>query len=139
MKIKIWTSIILLTVLALPPACFALDGKIAFGYFFDQEHVRALPDGGLAEYRSEIEIGHRIGLFKGEVRPFLNLITLMDEYNDDGTFHPASIRYTVGVGWEKQVSKHFRFFTSLEHFCWHPVDSDGTVESANYIEIGFRF
>ena len=139
LKAALISIAVFMALMGMPTKSHAIDGKIAFGYYFDQEEVRAYPDGGLAKYRSEIEIGHRMGLFKGDVRPFLSLITLMDDYNDGGSFHPASIRYTVGIGWEKKVSKRFFFFTSLEHFCWHPVDSDGTVESADYVEIGFRF
>ena len=139
MKIKHLISLIVLLLLIIPSLCFAIDGQVSFGTYFDQENVRARPDGGKASYRSEIEIGHAMGLFTGTVRPFVNFITLMDEYNEDGSFHPASIRYTVGIGWEKPLSKHLSFFTAIKHFCWHPVDADGTVEQANFFEIGFRF
>jgi hypothetical protein len=137
MKKIIWISLAILLVL--PAACLALDGKIAFGCYLAPEHVRAYPDGGLASYRSQVEIGHRMALLTGHLRPFVNLTTLMDQYNDNGSFHPGSIRYTVGIGWEKQLSGQFFFFTNVEHFCWHPVDGGGTVESANYIEVGLRF
>ena len=133
------TVLLLIIFFAFTSPCLAVDGFVSFGAYFDQENVRARPDGGEAAYKSEVEIGHRIGLFSGQVRPFVNFITLMDEANDNGTFHPASIRYTVGLGWEKALSKRLWFFTTIKHFCWHPVDEGGTVEQANFFEIGFRF
>ena len=136
---KIWISIVLLTLLAVPCPGFAADGKVCFGYYFDQNNLRSRPDGGLASFRSEVEIGQSLPCLTGKIRPYVNLVTLMDAYNDDGSFHPASIRYTLGIGWEKQLSRRIHFFTSLQHFCWHPVDAEGTVESTNYIEFGFRF
>jgi hypothetical protein len=132
-------SVLFIIVCSLPAKSFALDGFVTFGTFFDQKHVRAYPDGGLAEYKSEIEIGHRMAFLTGHIRPHLNLITLMDSYNDNGTFHPSSINYSVGLGWEKQLSKHLSFIATLKHFCWHPIDAVGSVAQGNYFEIGFRF
>jgi hypothetical protein len=139
MKILLRISIALLLLFMLPTSSLALDGLVTFGTFFDQQNVRARPDGGLASYKSEVEIGHGLPLLTGQIRPFLNFITLMDEYNDDGSFHPASIRYTAGLSWEKPLSKRLSFFTCWKHYCWHPVDAAGTVEQANYFEVGFRF
>lgn len=139
MKIKLWINLSLLAVLVLPSACLAVDGKVSFGSYQNQQNVRSRPDGGLAEYQSEIEIGHRMGLFTGQIRPFVNLITLMDDYNDNGSFHPASINYSVGLGWEKQITGQLFFFTTVKHFCWHAIDTNGPVAQANYFEVGFRF
>ncbi len=139
MKIKTKMILIAAIVLILPTTAMAIDGLVSFGTYFNQENVRAYPDGGKADYRSEVEIGHQMGFLTGTIRPFVNLITLMDAYNDDGSFHPASIRYTVGLGWQRPITRHISFFTAIKHFCWHPVDSDGTVEEGNYFEIGFRF
>lgn len=135
---KIWMSVLLM-VLALPAAAPAMDGFVAFGAYFDQQNVYSRPDGGEAAYRSEVEIGHRMAFLKGYMRPYLNFMTLMDAYNGNGTFHPASINYTVGIGWERALSQRLTFFSRIKHFCWHPVDSNGTVAQANYIEFGFRF
>ena len=131
-------SIVLMIALLAPAAAWAVDGKVAFGYFADPHHVRSRPDGGAALWRSEVEVGHKMSLLTGQIRPFVNLETLMDAYNGNGTFSPASIRYTVGIGWEKSLGR-VAFFMSFEHFCWHPVDNGGTVEEANYIEVGFKF
>ena len=140
MKIKhVLISLVLVATLGLPAAAQAVDGFVSFGKFFDQQNVYAMPGGGLAAYKSEVEVGHRMPLFTGQIRPFVNLVTLMDEHNSDGSFHPASIHYTVGVGWEKTLSSRISFFTAAKHFCWHPVDSAGLVASGNYIEFGFRF
>lgn len=123
----------------MPTPAHAVDGFVSFGTFFDQANVYSRPGGGLAEYKSEIEIGHRMPLFTGTIRPYINLLTLMDAYNGNGSFHPSSIDYTIGLTWEKQLSADLALFTRLKHFCWHPIDGDGVVAQADYFEIGFRF
>lgn len=122
-----------------PAVSHAVDGMITFGTFFDAQNVRLRPDGGQAEYQSEIKLGHRFAFLHGFLRPFVDLTTFMDGHNGDGSFHPGSIRYDVGLSWETKVNKRLFFLTSLRHYCWHPVDANTTVEQANYFEIGFRF
>ena len=69
MKLKISLSaIVILLAACLPVPAAAVDGFVSFGLFFDQANVYARPEGGSAEYQSEIEIGHRMNLFGGQIR-----------------------------------------------------------------------
>ena len=136
---SLFNCIIVAALCFVPASAHAVDGFASFGAYADQENVYSRPDGGQATYKSEVEVGHRVDFLTGQLRPWVNLITLMDQYNGDGSFHPASIRYTVGIGWEKPLTGRLSFFTSVRHFCWHPIDADGAVAQANYFEVGFRF
>lgn len=131
--------ILAMIVCMTPSVCLALDGKVTFGRYFNAENVRSCPDGGLAEFRSQVEVGHAMRFLGGTIRPYLNLTTLMDRYNGDGSFHPASIIYSLGLDWEKQITDRLYFMAGFSHHCWHPVDSGGTVDQADNVEIGFRF
>jgi hypothetical protein len=140
MKIsQLLIAIVMIGFCCMPATGHAVDGFVSFGGFSDQENVYSRPCGGEAEYKSEVEVGHRMPLFAGQIRPFVNFVTLMDNYNGDGNFHPASIHYTVGVGWEKPLTQRISFFAAAEHLCWHPIDAAGLVSQGNYFEFGFRF
>jgi hypothetical protein len=129
---KYWLAA--LAALLLTCNAWALDGKVYFG-LFDTDSLRAQSDGtSIARYITGVEIGHEIE--KLRLRPYVELITLMDEYHGDSrTFHPASIEYKIGLDfnvWEGLYLKG-------EHSCWHPVDSGGTVEVYNLLQIEYRF
>lgn len=59
----------------------------------------------------------------------------MDEYVGNGTFHPMSVKYDLGIEIDLWKGLMFEF----EHSCWHPVDIGGTVESYNLYKIKYRF
>ena len=104
-------------------------GEVYFGRYFNSDAI-AYPDGGIPEYIAGVEIGQEISRF----RPYIIIETIIDE-KDGASFHPASIRYDLGIGvdiWKGISAK-------LEHSCWHPVDRGGTVEEYNLFTIRYRF
>lgn len=109
---------------------YGLDGEVYFGKLFDSS-LRAEPDGGQASYSAGMEIGHRIGI----IRAYTGIDTLCDEYNDDGTFHPSSVRYEIGI----EANVYDGFWIEASHMCWHPVDKSGTVEQYNMIKAVLKF
>ena len=107
----------------------AVDGEIYFGQYHNSTEI-ASPDGGIPEYIAGIEIGQKINRF----RPYALIETIMDERNNT-SFHPASIRYNLGVS----VDIWNGISLEAEHSCWHPVDKEGTVEEYNLFTIRYRF
>lgn len=111
-----------------------VNGRLWFG-IYDTDTKRAQPDGTtFAKFETGLDIGYTFD--KINLRPYTTLITLMDEYHDgEGTFHPASIDFRVGLDWNVYKGLHL----IGEHSCWHPIDSGGTVEVYNLIKIEWRF
>lgn len=110
----------------------AFDADIYTG-FMQNSTLRSSPGNNseYAEYVQGIKAGHNIGKF----RLYGELETLLDGYNGSGTFHPASIRYTTGVSY--RVWKEL--IVSLEHMCWHPIDTGGRIEEYNMLMFNYHF
>lgn len=112
--------------------CYAFDADIYAGMYFDSTYASSpLRDGSTAKYMNGISVGHNIGKLRG----YVNVETLSDQYNNDGSFHPDSIRYTTGLRYNiwKGLS------VDAEHLCWHPIDGAGKVEQYNLIKINYHF
>ena len=123
----IW-KILLITIL-LPSAAFA-GGDIYFGKYIEP-HYRACPDGGNAQYVAGIMLDKPLGRFT----PHIELQTLMDDYNGNGTFHPASIKYDLGI----RADIYKGTYVDFSRMCWHPVDRGGTVEEYWLVKIGYKW
>jgi len=128
---KIILILFVIGALALPGAVFAIDGEISVGMFTDS-NKRAHPDGGTAEFMSSLEVGHTFNDF---IRPYVELITLSDAYNNNGTFHPSSIEYIVGA----EIGLTDNLYLDVKHSCWHPIDKGGTVEQYNLFQMKYKF
>ena len=68
---------------------------------------------------------------------YADVQTLMDK-TIGFAYHPTSINYITGI------STDFKNITiSLEHQCWHPIDSESTinedVETYNQVMIRYKF
>ena len=124
------TILMVLILCLIPATAMALDGEVYFGFLMDST-LRAYPDGGRARYVSGVELGQRIDIF----RPYLKLETLMDSYNGDGSFHPASIRYDIGIS----ADIYRGLYIKGSRMCWHPVDRAGSTEEYWQIRIGYKF
>ena len=124
----IFFTIILLCLSTVPSS--AVDGRLYFGKYFDQT-LRSNPSGGIAEYVAGVEVGESINIF----RLYTGIETLMDGSNGDGTFHPASVEYTIGG----TVNLFDNLYLRAEHVCWHPVDGMGNVEHYNILQIEYKF
>ena len=122
--------IIIILLLLYPRLSCAVDGEIYIGQYANST-ARAYPDGGVRDFISGIKIGQQINRF----RPYLQIETLIDEYVGNGTFHPGSVRYKIGI--DVDIWKGIYF--GAEHECWHPVDREGTVEEYNLFTIKYRF
>ena len=110
----------------------AFDADIYAGMYFDSTYASSpLRDGSTAKYMNGVSVGHNIGKLRG----YINVETLSDQYNNDGSFHPDSIRYTTGLRYNiwKGLS------IDAEHLCWHPIDGAGKVEQYNLIKINYHF
>ncbi len=108
----------------------AVDGEIYIGKY-GSSTARAYPDGGVREFVAGITVGQTISRF----RPWAQIETIIDDYNNNGTFHPGSVRYRLGI----DVDIWKGIYLGIEHECWHPVDRGGTVEEYNLITIKYRF
>jgi len=134
MKILLMTIILLLTY----PTVYAIDGEVYFGHFFDIDSAKnnksAAPNTDeIAEYIFGVKLNENIGIFN----IYGDISTLMDERA--GTFfHPASVSYDIGISLDIQ-----KFTISLEHQCWHPVDSEANefddVEVYNQVMLRYKF
>lgn len=124
-------KIILVVLLLFPSISCAWDGEVYFGALLDST-VRAQPRGWTsAQFASGVEVGH---LVFDVVRPYVKLDTLMDDYNNNGSFHPASIRYTIGIGARIWEGLHADF----SRMCWHTIDGPGT-EEAWIIKLSYKW
>ena len=124
------TLIIIIGIfLFIPIYAQAVDGEIYFGSFYNSTS-RAYPDGGIPKYIAGVEIGQEINRF----RPYIRIETIIDDY-ENATFHPASVRYDIGLSID--IWKGISF--NAHHSCWHPVDRSGAVEEYNLFTIRYRF
>lgn len=122
---------ILFVWILLCSSALAVDGEVYFGKFNpDTTTARAYPDGGVCEYIAGIEVGQKINRF----RPYLKIETIMDDY-ENSKFHPASIRYDIGL----DINAWKGMFLELKHSCWHPVDRGGTVEQYDLFLLKYKF
>lgn len=121
--------VIALVVLFVPAIATAFDAELYFAELW-RSNLRAAPDGGRAAYVSHVEVGHRMSIF----RPYAIIETIIDEYNESGWFHPASIKYDLGIRMDiKNV------YIEISHMCWHPIDSYGVIEQYDMLKFGVRF
>ena len=129
-----WTlaGIVVWCTLVFTYTVFAFDADIYAGMYFDSTYSSSpLRDGTSAQYINGISVGHNIGKLRG----YLNVETLSDQYNHDGSFHPDSVRYTTGLRYN--VWKGLSI--DAEHLCWHPIDGAGKVEQYNLIKVNYHF
>ncbi len=124
-KISIWVSMLCLLTIN---QCQAWDGKVYVGKYINQSN-RAYPDGGIASYIGGVEIGQTIWI----TRSYINIETISDYQTDSGWFHPASVKYDVGI-----QMFFSNYFINISHMCWHPVDNRGAVEQYEKIIIGVK-
>ena len=117
----------LLFVLAAVQPALALDGSVYFRRLFGS----TLADGpqriSVARFVSGVEVRERFW----RLEPYVNIETRMDEMYRDATFHPTSVRYTVGG----KLLVAPRLSVTLERMCWHPVDTNGPVEQYWGVEV----
>lgn len=129
MELRILKIIIILILIFFPTAVCAFDGEIYFGKYTGS-HFRARPEGGVAQYISGMEIGHTIKI----LRPYAKIETIIDQYNPKGWFHPASVKYDLGIRLNL-----WKAYIEISHMCWHPIDAVGSIEQYNMFKIGARF
>lgn len=122
--------VLLFTAFILEDA-YGFEADIYGGYYFDSS-LRSNPndDGRHAQWMAGLSIGET---WKG-VKGFYNIETLMDGYNGDGSFHPASVRYTTGL----QYAVHEKLTVEVSHMCWHPVDAGGKTEQYNLVKFTYH-
>jgi len=134
--IFMWYILLLILVVGYPikKAC-AFDADIYGGYYFNSS-MRSSPlnDGNEAEWVAGIKVGHDID----KIRLYYELETLMDSYNDNGSFHPDSIKYIAGIQYDLSTIYN-GLSVDLSHMCWHPIDGVGRVEQYNLIKINYHF
>lgn len=118
------TAIILITATPL----FA--SEIYFGKYFDSAY-RSQPDGGTAAYVGGVLLDKQVSIFK----PRLQIETLMDSYNGNGSFHPSSVKYDVGVN----IAVYDGTYLDVSRMCWHPVDAVGSTEEYWLIKAGYKW
>jgi hypothetical protein len=122
-----WVFVLLL---CLADGALAADGEVYGGALFNSTR-RASPGGGAAKYIAGVEIGHKVF---DALRPYAKVETLMD-WRDGGTFHPSSVEYEAGLEWFVGTGVSLK----ASHSCWHPVDSGGSVEQWDLIQIRYQF
>jgi hypothetical protein len=107
-------------------------GDVYFGRFFDSR-MSGGPSGANPNYVAGVKLDEP--MLHDYLTPYLGLETLMDAQNSDGSFHPISIRYTVGVN----VKVYDRFYVAGERMCWHPVDHGAYVDQYWLVKGGYRW
>jgi len=140
--------IVLITMIVMlsPTAALAVDGELTFGFVTDSnQYFTAQPAGRgkQVKFVSNLELGHRIDFASKWIdafRPYVALVTYMDETVSYWRFHPASVDYKIGA----RITKHLpgnklSLFVDLKHSCWHPVDTRGPVVQYDLIELGIKF
>ena len=128
------TVVLIILVLLLwfgPRPAHAFDGDVYAGMYFDSTLSSSPLHDDYAKYVNGITVGHNIKKLRG----YVNVETLSDAYNGDGSFHPDSVKYTVGLRYN--LWKGLDVVT--EHSCWHPVDGAGHVEQYNLIKFNYHF
>jgi hypothetical protein len=138
--------VIVLSFFAVP--AHSWDGEISFGKFFGSTlDAGPAPIVDHAQYQATIEVGYMMQLWTGDnlrfhVRPWTEVRTLMDERSSSYTFHPSSVRYTVGAQFNILKIKDTRLWLDASHQCWHPVDDKArgdTVQRYDYLGLRVTF
>ena len=126
---------VMATIAAFSTKAFAFDADIYGGYYIDST-MRSSPlaNDREAEWVAGMKMGHDIDKW----RLFYGVETLMDQYNGDGSFHPASIKYNAGITYDLSAI-HKGLTITGEHMCWHPIDGAGRTEQYNLIKINYHF
>jgi len=105
-------------ILLLPCASFA--SELYFGVLPDSS-LRAQPQGtSKVRYTAGLLVDKDVGDFVARAK----IETLMDRTNGDVSFHPASVRYEVGV----ELQLNDGWYADLSRNCWHTIDGYGTED-----------
>jgi len=124
-------SCIVFIFIFIPATGFCFDADIYAGYYFDSTYKESPGGDTNAKFLSGVKVGHDVN----KLRAYLKLETIYDQYNGDGTLHPASIKYFTGLTYK--IIKDLT--VTLEHMCWHPIDVGGDVEQYNLIKVNYHF
>lgn len=117
-------------IITLITATTASASEIYFGKYVASTQ-RSSPDGGTAQYVSGVILDKQLDRFT----PRLQIETIMDAYNGNGSFHPASVRYEVGIS----AAIYDGTYIDVSRSCWHPVDAAGSVEEYWLVKGGYRW
>ncbi len=117
-------KLLLVVLLLFATPALALDAEVS-GALYSGNKLASFT-GGEADYSAYLEIGHTVGRF----RPYTAVETFMDS-RDDLSFHPASVRYEVGL----QVELFGGLYLDGSHSCWHPIDGGGRVEEYDKLQL----
>jgi len=120
-----------LTVILLKSATSEASEVYAGKYFGSSYQTSA--GGKAAEYVAGIMLDKK--LLDGRLIPHVLVETLMDKYNDNGSFHPAAIKYDIGL----KVRIYDKLFVDGSRMCLHPVDKAGAVEQYWMLKLGYEF
>jgi len=123
-------KLILLSLLLISTSAFA-GGDVYFGKYF-QPKISGNPNGSNPQFVAGVKLDQT---FLDRLDPYVQLETLMDAENKDGSFHPISIRYTVGVNLRIVDG----FYIGGERMCWHPVDHGGPVDQYWLAKGGYKW
>lgn len=109
----------LIAILLLLPG-LAHSSELYFGVLPDSS-LRAQPEGtSKARYTAGLLVDKDLG----DLVPRAKIETLMDSTNSDISFHPASVRYEVGV----ELQLNDGWYADLSRNCWHTIDGYGTED-----------
>ena len=98
----------------------AYASEVYFGVLPDSS-LRAQPNGtSKARYTAGLLVDKDLG----DLVPRAKIETLMDRTNGDVSFHPASVRYEVGV----ELQLNDGWYADLSRNCWHTIDGYGTED-----------
>jgi len=102
-------------------------------------YISVLPDSSLrAQPNNTSKARYTAGLLVdkdlGDLVPRAKIETLMDATNSDISFHPASVRYEVGV----ELQLNDGWYADLSRNCWHTIDAYGT-EDYWMLKVGVRW
>jgi len=119
-----------LTVILLKSAAFG--SEVYAGKYFGSSYQTSA-GGKAAEYVAGIMLDKK--LLDGRLIPHVLVETLMDKYNDNGSFHPAAIKYDIGL----KVRIYDKLFVDGSRMCLHPIDKAGAVEQYWMLRVGYEF
>lgn len=111
---------LIITALMICLPVMAEANEIYFGSYIDARY-RAAPAGGKASFVSGVTLDRT---FHKRITPHMNIETLMDKYNGNGSFRPASVKYDLGI----RADIYQGSYLDLSRMCWHSIDRPGTEE-----------